>query len=118
MEYKDIYGKYHTRFDISAPGIDVSYEVYLGSGLTANWGLVATGFFQAPGHGREAVLLVGERLQLLADTSRLSVLDLVEPDNGRSKAFFFKLAGEGIYRIASFGNQHYCIREFLPKIRG
>jgi hypothetical protein len=113
--YQDIYGEFYSSETIEKPGIRVDCEVFKGRGLTGRWNLVVVGFFQAPGKGREAIEMVRQRLQTLADESSSSVVHLADPDNGRSKRFFIKLSNEGDYQPVYFGDQIYYLRQFQPR---
>jgi hypothetical protein len=113
--YRDIYGAYHSEFTVTGNGFHVNVAVYRGSGFTDSWGLVATSYYQAPGHGKEAFDLLGEHLQSLADQNSQSVVDLFEPTTSRSKILSQTLADTNVLKRVSFNDTMFYIREFQPR---
>lgn len=116
MIYYKMSEKLPHRFYVNEGGIFISYDIVEGVGVMEKFGIVASGYIEAPGKGRAALRVLHEGLQDIADRFG-PVSDLVEPMTPQGKKFFRRVRDEGVlYQEEDwvFGVRH-LVQRFTPR---
>lgn len=116
MIYYKMSEKLPRRIYVNEGGIFINYDIVEGVDEMEKFGIVASGYIEAPHKGRVALARLHAELQNIADRFG-PVSDLVEPITPQGKRFFRKVREEGeLYQEEEwvFGVRH-LVQRFNPR---
>lgn len=95
------------------------YDLWFGSGEYERFGIAVRGRFDARGKGAEAIRILQQHLQQVADEYHTKVTHIVEPETPDAKKFFLKsrTIHHQYLEVVYMEGTKFFIETFEPRIK-